>query len=210
MITVIASTGTSQNSFEMSESQPPNQDIEGQTLDSVAAAGRFLHELPADNSLTAAIDEGQAIADIIASLGLSDKLVAAALIYPLVRDDKININSIENSQISYLSQIIIDLVQLGRFSLPADWQPGEALAVSQSEALRKMLLAVVSDVRLVLIRIAEQLYKVRRARTAPAAEQRAIAIETREIYAALANRLGVWQLKWELEDYAFRYLEPET
>jgi GTP pyrophosphokinase len=101
-------------------------------------------------------------------------------------------------------------VQLGRFSLPADWQPGEALAISQSEALRKMLLAVVSDVRLVLIRIAEQLYKVRRARTAPAAEQKAIAIETREIYAALANRLGVWQLKWELEDYAFRYLEPET
>ena len=101
-------------------------------------------------------------------------------------------------------------MQLGRFSLPADWQPGEALAISQSEALRKMLLAVVSDVRLVLIRIAEQLYKVRRARTAPAAEQKAIAIETREIYAALANRLGVWQLKWELEDYAFRYLEPET
>ncbi|MFZ9052188.1 MAG: RelA/SpoT family protein [Woeseiaceae bacterium] len=194
----------------MSESQPPNQDIEGQTLDSVAAAGRFLHELPADNSLTAAIDEGQAIADIVASLGLSDKLVAAALIYPLVRDDKISVNAIENSQISYLSQIIIDLVQLGRFSLPADWQPGEALAISQSEALRKMLLAVVSDVRLVLIRIAEQLYKVRRARTAPAAEQKAIAIETREIYAALANRLGVWQLKWELEDYAFRYLEPET
>lgn len=210
MITVIASTGTSQNSLEMSESQPPNQDIEGQTLDSVAAAGRFLHELPADNSLTAAIDEGQAIADIVASLGLSDKLVAAALIYPLVRDDKISVNAIENSQISYLSQIIIDLVQLGRFSLPADWQPGEALAISQSEALRKMLLAVVSDVRLVLIRIAEQLYKVRRARTAPAAEQKAIAIETREIYAALANRLGVWQLKWELEDYAFRYLEPET
>jgi GTP pyrophosphokinase len=73
-----------------------------------------------------------------------------------------------------------------------------------------MLLAVVSDVRLVLVRIAEQLYRIRLAKAAPENEQHAIAIETREIYAALANRLGVWQLKWELEDLAFRYLEPET
>jgi GTP pyrophosphokinase len=101
-------------------------------------------------------------------------------------------------------------VQLGAFSLPEDWQPGEALAVSQSEALRKMLLAVVSDVRLVLIRIAEQLYKLRAARDAATSRQRALAIETREIYATLANRLGVWQLKWELEDLALRYLEPDT
>jgi GTP pyrophosphokinase len=76
--------------------------------------------------------------------------------------------------------------------------------------LRKMLLAVVSDARLVVIRIAEQLYRLRQAKTAERARQQEIAIETREIYAALANRLGIWQLKWELEDLAFRYLEPET
>jgi GTP pyrophosphokinase len=69
---------------------------------------------------------------------------------------------------------------------------------------------VVSDARLVLVRIAEQLCRLRRARDATEEEQRSIAIETREIYAALANRLGVWQLKWELEDLAFRYLEPDT
>ena len=73
-----------------------------------------------------------------------------------------------------------------------------------------MLLAVVSDVRLVLVRIAEQLFRMRQAKHAPPEEQRAIAVETREIYSALANRLGVWQLKWELEDLAFRYLEPDT
>ncbi|MDH3748644.1 MAG: bifunctional (p)ppGpp synthetase/guanosine-3',5'-bis(diphosphate) 3'-pyrophosphohydrolase, partial [Gammaproteobacteria bacterium] len=103
-----------------------------------------------------------------------------------------------------------ELDQLSRFQLPDDWSPGEALAVQQSEALRKMLLAVVSDVRLVLVRIAEQLYRLREAKKAPANVQHALALETREIYAALANRLGVWQLKWELEDLAFRYLEPET
>ena len=82
--------------------------------------------------------------------------------------------------------------------------------MQQSEALRKMLLAVVSDVRLVLVRIAEQLYRLREARKAPQALQQSLALETREIYAPLANRLGVWQLKWELEDYAFRYDDPNA
>jgi GTP pyrophosphokinase len=82
--------------------------------------------------------------------------------------------------------------------------------VQQSEALRKMLLAVVSDVRLVLVRIADQLYRLRKAKDAPRELKEALALEAREIYAPLANRLGVWQLKWELEDLAFRYAEPET
>jgi len=68
----------------------------------------------------------------------------------------------------------------------------------------------VSDARLVLVRIAEQLYRLRLAKTASENEQERIAIETREIYAPLANRLGVWQLKWELEDLSFRYLEAHT
>ena len=73
-----------------------------------------------------------------------------------------------------------------------------------------MLLAVVSDARLVVARIAEQLHRLRQAKTSPRKEQRALAIETQEIYAPLANRLGIWQLKWELEDLAFRFLEPKT
>jgi GTP pyrophosphokinase len=105
--------------------------------------------------------------------------------------------------------VISSLEQLRGFELPADWKPGEALATQQSEALRKMLLAVVSDVRLVLIRIAEQLYRLREAKSESPEVQRRLAVETREIYAALANRLGVWQLKWEMEDLAFRYLQPE-
>jgi GTP pyrophosphokinase len=73
-----------------------------------------------------------------------------------------------------------------------------------------MLLAVVSDVRLVLVRLAEQLYRLREARNAPSAVQQSLALETREIYAPLASRLGVWQLKWELEDLAFRYDDADT
>jgi GTP pyrophosphokinase len=71
-----------------------------------------------------------------------------------------------------------------------------------------MLLAVIGDVRLVVVRLAEQLQRMRSAKSVSAARQRKLAIETREVYAPLANRLGVWQVKWELEDLAFRYLEP--
>jgi GTP pyrophosphokinase len=170
----------------------------------------FLDALPTSAAVTGAIAEGREIAAIVESLGLTEELLAAVHIYPLVRDELLTTKSLENSELSDLSRIILDLVQLGSFSLAAGWQPGEALATKQSEALRKMLLAVVSDVRLVLVRIAEQLFRLRQAKHASREEQRAVAIETREIHAALANRLGVWQLKWELEDLAFRYLEPDT
>src|SRR5256886_7254713 len=79
----------------------------------------------------------------------------------------------------------------------------------QAETLRKMLLAVVSDPRLVLARLAEELVALRHARALPGPERERCALEARAIYAPLANRLGVWQLKWELEDLAFRYLEPQ-
>jgi GTP pyrophosphokinase len=71
-----------------------------------------------------------------------------------------------------------------------------------------MLVAVVGDVRLVVVKLAEQLQRMRTAKSLDAALQRKLAVETREVYAPLANRLGVWQVKWELEDLAFRYLQP--
>src|SRR6266487_4542060 len=79
----------------------------------------------------------------------------------------------------------------------------------QAEVLRKMLLAMVKDVRVVLLRLASRTQTLRWLARAPEAERAQLARETLDIYAPLANRLGVWQLKWELEDLAFRYLQPE-
>jgi GTP pyrophosphokinase len=79
-----------------------------------------------------------------------------------------------------------------------------------SEGLRRLLLAIVRDLRVVPILLARQLARLRAADALPQAERRALAQLTRDIHAPLANRLGIWQLKWELEDLAFRYLEPET
>jgi len=192
----------------MAVTEPENRDNSGETVDIVAAARGFVADLPEAPGLVASRAAGRDIARIVASLGLPDDVVAAVHLYPLVRDGYLSQEYLENSELASLSPIVGGLVRLGRFSLPPDWQPGEALAVQQSEALRKMLLAVVSDVRLVLVRIAEQLHRLRAAKNASDVEKQALALETREIYASLANRLGVWQLKWELEDLAFRYAQP--
>lgn len=79
-----------------------------------------------------------------------------------------------------------------------------------NEGLRRLLLAIVRDLRVVPILLARQLARMRHAERLPDEERRELALLTRDIHAPLANRLGIWQLKWELEDLAFRYLEPQT
>ncbi len=101
-----------------------------------------------------------------------------------------------------------ELGRLGEFRAGSQWAPGRGLSAHQADALRRMLLAVVTDPRLVLVRLAEQLRRMRDARELDEAARLHLAWETREIYAPLANRLGIWQLKWELEDLSFRWLEP--
>ncbi|MDD2701226.1 MAG: bifunctional (p)ppGpp synthetase/guanosine-3',5'-bis(diphosphate) 3'-pyrophosphohydrolase [Sideroxydans sp.] len=82
-------------------------------------------------------------------------------------------------------------------------------AAQQVETLRKMLLAMVEDIRVVLIKLAERTQTLRNLSRLDAAQQRQVAQETHSIFAPLANRLGVWQIKWELEDLSTRYLEPD-
>lgn len=191
----------------MTTTEHENRRSGSEQADIVAAVRHWVGSLPLDEAEQKA--EGEAVAAILQQLDLPPRLIAAAKVYPLLRDGLLRRDDLDATPLAELKDIVTGLAQLGRVSLPPDWQPGEALAISQSEALRRMLLAMVSDVRLVLIRIAEQLYRLREARTAPREQQKALAIEAREIYAPLANRLGVWQLKWELEDLAFQYLEPE-
>ena len=101
------------------------------------------------------------------------------------------------------------LERLGEFGLPAGWTANRGLNAQASETLRKMLLAIAADPRLVVARLAAELVRLRHVRALPEAERQRLALEAREIYAPLANRLGVWSVKWELEDLAFRQLEPE-
>src|SRR5690606_34594082 len=108
------------------------------------------------------------------------------------------------------TRLAAQLDRLGEFRLDAHWSDGLALAAAQAEALRKMLLAVVGDPRLVVARLAVQLVRARHAREDETPERRRqIALEIQQLYAPLANRLGIWALKWELEDLAFRESHPQ-
>jgi GTP pyrophosphokinase len=167
-----------------------------------------LHDiaLPPEGDLvrSAALD----VAEIVRTLDADDDVVIAAMIQPLLDGDYIDQAGAEKRFGEEPVRLARALSQLGQFGLPADWTPDRGLEAAQAEALRKMLLAMIGDVRLVVVRLAEQLQKMRSAKGVGTARQRKLAIETREVYAPLANRLGVWQVKWELEDLAFRYLEP--
>jgi len=148
------------------------------------------------------------VADIVRLLDADDDVVVAAMIQPLL---DLGVIELEGALMRFGEEplrLARALSQLGEFGLPADWTPERGLEAAQAEALRKMLLAVIGDVRLVVVRLAQQLQRMRSAKDVGAARQRKLAVETREVYAPLANRLGVWQVKWELEDLAFRYLEP--
>jgi GTP pyrophosphokinase len=147
------------------------------------------------------------VAEIVRGLEADDEVVIATLLQPLL-GSYLEREAAEKRLGVEPVRLALALGALGQFGLPPDWTPERGLESGQAEALRKMLLAIIGDVRLVVARLAEQLHKMRAAKSLDAAEQRKYAMETREVYAPLANRLGVWQVKWELEDLAFRYLQP--
>lgn len=148
-------------------------------------------------------------AEIMGGLTESTELAHALLARPVLAREDVTAEQAAGIVGQSATDIALALQRLGSLGLPRDWSPAQGLNTRQTETLRKMLLAVVSDPRLVLARLAEELVALRHARTLPEAERARRALEARAIYAPLANRLGVWQLKWELEDLAFRYLEPE-
>jgi GTP pyrophosphokinase len=173
------------------------------------AAIAELREIALPPEGDAARSEALEVAEIVRALDADDDVVIAALLQPMLDRGYLEAAGGAKRFGEEPVRLARALNQLGTFGLPQDWRPERGLEAAQAEALRKMLLAVIGDVRLVVVRLAEQLQKLRTARGAGAARQRKLAVETREVYAPLANRLGVWQVKWELEDLAFRYLEPQ-
>jgi GTP pyrophosphokinase len=174
-------------------------------LHAAFAAVRSL-DLPA--TAVAVRRAGLDVAEIVGTLDADDEVVIAAMLQPLLDAKLVDREAAEKRFGADATRLARSLSQLGEFGLGSDWTPEQGLESGQAEALRKMLLAVIGDVRLVVVRLAGQLQKMRAAKPLDPLLQRKLATETREVYAPLANRLGVWQLKWELEDLAFRYLQP--
>jgi GTP pyrophosphokinase len=155
-----------------------------------------------------AAQQGMETAEIVAALGVEREIVAGAMLQPLLAGGQLSEAAATAAFDAPAVTFALQLGRLGEFRAGGHWSPDRALSAGQADALRRMLLAVVTDPRLVLVRLADQLRRLRHARELDEAGRMHLAWETREVYAPLANRLGIWQLKWELEDLAFRYLEP--
>jgi GTP pyrophosphokinase len=155
------------------------------------------------------IDRARDAAVIVASL-TEDGVLAAALLAQLaleeVPDESREIELHFGPEAMTLAK---ELAHFGDIRLTPVAATTHRLEPAQAEALRKMLLSVVSDPRLVLARLARQLVELAAAKDGHAATRDRLALETREVFAPLANRLGLWQLKWELEDLSFRFLQPD-
>jgi GTP pyrophosphokinase len=146
------------------------------------------------------------VANILHNLRVDALTVQVALLSdPYLRD------VLDEHEIGYhFGEVAADLVRKVNWLNTFDeYRPGEAKAPDQAELLRRMLLAVVNDVRGVLVKLAYRLQRLRLLKSQEEDLKRKIALETLEIFAPLANRLGVGQIKWELEDLSFRYLEPD-
>jgi GTP pyrophosphokinase len=176
--------------------------------DRLQAAFAALRELDLPPHAEAARQTALEVADIVRTLDADDDVVVAAMLQPLLDAKLLDPVGAAGRFGAEPARLARSLTELGQFGLPTDWTPDSGLEPGQAESLRKMLLAVIGDVRLVVVRLAQQLQKMRSAKALDPPTQRRFAIETREVYAPLANRLGVWHIKWELEDLAFRYLNP--
>ncbi|RUL62377.1 bifunctional (p)ppGpp synthetase/guanosine-3',5'-bis(diphosphate) 3'-pyrophosphohydrolase [Dyella dinghuensis] len=146
------------------------------------------------------------VLDLLAMLGCDAQTQAAALWFEIARHHPL----VWEQQASLLKEDVQRLVA-GQMAAERVWalhaqRPPEG----GSEGLRRLLLAIIRDLRVVFILLARQLARMRAASILPETERQELARLTRDIHSPLANRLGIWQLKWELEDLAFRYLQPDV
>jgi GTP pyrophosphokinase len=186
------------------ETAPQPKPASALPLESARAA---LLELGADSeALNAALEAAAGVASLTSDVDLSLATVLHWLLQERLEADAV---ALETHFGAPVLRLLRALEQLAVPRLPANWSGSAPLPATQAEPLRKMLLAVAGDPRLLIARLSEQLVRLRHARELGSDEQQRLALETREILAPLANRLGIWNLKWELEDWAFRYLEPE-
>ena len=151
------------------------------------------------------------VATILARLQLDPETLAAAVLHDVIEDTPVGLERIEREFGPRVAKLVDGVTKLGRIPWTGD-ADGQATReqARQAESLRKMFLAMVDDIGVVLIKLADRLHNMRTLECLPRDKQQRIALQTMEIYAPLANRLGIWQFKSELEDLSFKYLNPEA
>ncbi len=155
------------------------------------------------------LHQGLTMAEILGNLSLDTETITASILFNLTHDTNIPFSVIKDNFPDSILKLIKGVIRMDAIRGFSDNIVNNR-DENQAEKIRKMLLAMAEDVRVVLIRLAEHICELRSADKADREEKIELAQQTQSIYAPLANRLGVGQIKWELEDLAFRYLEPTT
>jgi len=155
-----------------------------------------------------------AVALLLADIGMDPDSIAAGLLHDVVEDTDVDLERLRQEFGPHVASLVdgvtkleqIEQKQIDRFSHKSEELRGE----QESESLRKMFIAMADDIRVVVIKLADRLHNMRTLAPLSPERRKTFARETLEIFAPLANRLGVWQWKWQLEDLSLRHLDPAT
>ena len=163
------------------------------------------------DSATGCLQTGLEMAEILAELSLDTVALQAAILYRAIREGRISLDKVRREFGSEIAGLIDKVLRMAVISTISNAQGGSVfghIAGQQANKTREMLVSIIDDIRVPLIKIAERTCAIRAVKTASSDKQIRVAREVVDVYAPLAHRLGLGNLKWELEDLAFRYLQP--
>ena len=187
----------------ISEVQSYDPSLDGGWLRSVYELADQAHGEQKRASGERYIEHPLAVAEILTDLEMDRATIAAALLHDVVEDTVVTAEEVATKFGTEIAQLVDGVTKLTRI-------PYQSKVDAQVENLRKMFLAMAKDIRVIIIKLADRLHNMRTLEVLPEAKQQSIARETIEIYAPIAHRLGIWKIKFELEDLCLRYLDSEA
>src|SRR3984957_6624730 len=176
--------------------------LDGEWLTRVYELADRAHEGQRRASGESYIEHPLAVAEILAELEMDRETIAAAILHDVVEDTSVTSEEVEAAFGKEIAGLVDGVTKLTRI-------PYQSKEDAQVENLRKMFMAMAKDIRVIIIKLADRLHNMRTLASLPPAKQKTIARETLDIYAPIAHRLGIWKIKWEIEDECLKYLDPE-